>query len=247
MERNFPAARRTISSGWAGNSNELLVEKLSRFRDEREFLLADMRTGKLKRIPAPGLHSKSLAVDGNGIVFAWDGKSRILTIDPREPQPRWRYFDWTGAGPAAGFRRVYSKWQYVAGADVFVGLSTRATGVWVYKHPEAMPGVELAAIDPQQIINESGSASVVTIPPGLYGQGITIDKSLTVRLKDAHLRGVARNKAIINVRCNGCNVVIEDFHGDGREAGCLDRNCAGIKAEGDTFRLTYAGPGSTTP
>jgi dipeptidyl-peptidase-4 len=35
---------------WAGNSNELLVEKLSRFRDEREFLLADVRTGKLKRI-----------------------------------------------------------------------------------------------------------------------------------------------------------------------------------------------------
>ena len=35
---------------WAGNSNELFVEKLSRFRDEREFLLADVRTGKLKRI-----------------------------------------------------------------------------------------------------------------------------------------------------------------------------------------------------
>ena len=35
---------------WAGNSNELLVEKLSRFRDEREFLLADVRTGAIKRI-----------------------------------------------------------------------------------------------------------------------------------------------------------------------------------------------------
>jgi len=35
---------------WAGNSDELLVEKLSRFRDEREFLLADVRTGKVKRI-----------------------------------------------------------------------------------------------------------------------------------------------------------------------------------------------------
>jgi len=35
---------------WAGNSEELLVEKLSRFRNEREFLLADVRTGAIGRI-----------------------------------------------------------------------------------------------------------------------------------------------------------------------------------------------------
>lgn len=35
---------------WAGNSNELLVEKLSRFRNEREFLIADVRTGAIRRI-----------------------------------------------------------------------------------------------------------------------------------------------------------------------------------------------------
>jgi len=35
---------------WAGNSHELLVEKLSRFRNEREFLLADIRTGALQTI-----------------------------------------------------------------------------------------------------------------------------------------------------------------------------------------------------
>jgi dipeptidyl-peptidase-4 len=35
---------------WAGNSDELLIEKLSRFRDEREFLLADVRTGAIRRI-----------------------------------------------------------------------------------------------------------------------------------------------------------------------------------------------------
>ncbi len=35
---------------WAGNSDELLVEKLSRFRDEREFLIAEVRTGAIKRI-----------------------------------------------------------------------------------------------------------------------------------------------------------------------------------------------------
>jgi dipeptidyl-peptidase-4 len=35
---------------WAGNSDELLVEKLSRFRDEREFLIADVCTGAIRRI-----------------------------------------------------------------------------------------------------------------------------------------------------------------------------------------------------
>jgi dipeptidyl-peptidase-4 len=35
---------------WAGNSHELLVEKLSRSRDEREFLIADIRTGAIRRI-----------------------------------------------------------------------------------------------------------------------------------------------------------------------------------------------------
>jgi len=35
---------------WAGNSHELLIEKLSRFRDQREFLLADIRTGAIRRI-----------------------------------------------------------------------------------------------------------------------------------------------------------------------------------------------------
>lgn len=36
--------------GWAGNSNELLIEKLSRFRDEREFLVANVRIGAITRI-----------------------------------------------------------------------------------------------------------------------------------------------------------------------------------------------------
>lgn len=35
---------------WAGNSNELLVEQLSRFRDKREFFLSDAGTGKVKTI-----------------------------------------------------------------------------------------------------------------------------------------------------------------------------------------------------
>jgi dipeptidyl-peptidase-4 len=35
---------------WAGNSEELLIERLSRSRDTRDFLLADVRTGAISRI-----------------------------------------------------------------------------------------------------------------------------------------------------------------------------------------------------
>jgi dipeptidyl-peptidase 4 len=35
---------------WAGNSDELLVEKLNRFRNEREFLLVNVATGAISRI-----------------------------------------------------------------------------------------------------------------------------------------------------------------------------------------------------
>jgi dipeptidyl-peptidase-4 len=37
---------------WAGNSDELLVEKLSRYRDAREFLLANHRTGAIAKLYA---------------------------------------------------------------------------------------------------------------------------------------------------------------------------------------------------
>ena len=35
---------------WAGNSEELLVEQFSRFRDERDFFIANVRTGEVNRI-----------------------------------------------------------------------------------------------------------------------------------------------------------------------------------------------------
>lgn len=53
--------------GWAGNSHELLIEKLNRFRNEREFLLADIRTGGLRRI----FHETNSAwVDGSYMLNA---------------------------------------------------------------------------------------------------------------------------------------------------------------------------------
>jgi dipeptidyl-peptidase-4 len=59
--------------GWAGNSEELLIEKLSRFRNEREFLLANTRTGALRRIfheTDPAWVDGSYASTPGGLGFA---------------------------------------------------------------------------------------------------------------------------------------------------------------------------------
>ena len=159
-------------------------------------------------------------------------------MDLRAPERIWRLYDWSGAAPPSGNKRVYSKWQYIAAHDVFVGLSSHTTGVWIYKHSATMPGVELSRINLENLIDEAKPGSVVIVPPGFYGQGLFIYKSLTVKLKDVRLWGKTRGKGIINVDCDGCTVVIEDFYGEGSKAGCLDYNCAGIKAEGNDFHLT---------
>jgi dipeptidyl-peptidase-4 len=66
--------------GWAGNSQELLIEKLSRFRNEREFLLADIRTGALRCIFR---ETNAAWVDGSyesnaGWIWIRDGKEFIV-------------------------------------------------------------------------------------------------------------------------------------------------------------------------
>lgn len=203
-------------------------------------IISNLETKDSKMVAAPHarLHGKSLAVDNKGDVFSWDGKERVLAIDMHTSEPEWTLYDWTGSGPPSGNKNVYSKWQYISAYNVFVGLSFHTTGVWVYKHPAAMPGVELSNINLDSLISDAKSGSVVSVPPGSYGMGLYIDKSLTVKLKDVRLWGVAEGKGIINVDCDGCTVVIEDFYGEGRKAGCLDDNCAGIKAEGSNFYLT---------
>jgi len=65
---------------WAGNSDELLVEKLSRFRDKREFLIADVRTGTIKRIfheSDPAWVIASYAKNA-GLIWIRDGREFIV-------------------------------------------------------------------------------------------------------------------------------------------------------------------------
>ncbi len=65
---------------WAGNSKELLVEKLSRFRNEREFLLIDVETGNIQKIfeeSDPAWVVASIAKN-SGLEWIEDGKAFLV-------------------------------------------------------------------------------------------------------------------------------------------------------------------------
>ena len=74
---------------WAGNSDELLVEKLSRFRDEREFLLADVGTGKISRLFHETDPAWVVASIGKNSGLEWidDGRAFIVISE----QDGWRH------------------------------------------------------------------------------------------------------------------------------------------------------------
>ncbi len=65
---------------WAGNSHDILVEKLSRSRDEREFLIADICAGTITRIFHESDPAWILASYGTNAGLEWinDGRSFVL-------------------------------------------------------------------------------------------------------------------------------------------------------------------------
>jgi len=65
---------------WAGNSHELLIEKLSRFRNEREFLLADIRTGALRRIFHETDHAWVDASQSSNAGWTWIRHGQALIV-----------------------------------------------------------------------------------------------------------------------------------------------------------------------
>lgn len=207
----------------------------------KALLAIDVKRGRsVQTIKTTGIgHGKSLALDKTGNLVSWNGGSRIFTLDPDEADSKWRLTDWKDNGPisVAGAWKVYGKWVYLKEQDVFAGLSNEKTGVWIYKRPQNIKQTLFSSINLQKIIKRAKPGSTVTIPPGIYSTGLLINKSLTVKLPEVELRGVAKRKGIINVSCNDCKVVIEDYHADGRSSGCLGGNCSGIKAEGVNFNL----------
>lgn len=193
---------------------------------------------KIRTIKTPIAHQKALAVNKDGKLILWNGRSGIYVLDPDSKDSTWRLINWGRNGPDKGYGRVYGKWVYLEKEDLFVGLSIHTTGVWVYKHPMNAHYTEYSNLNIQKLIKQAKPGSKVIIPPGTYSRGLFVNKSLTLGLKGVLLGGVANQKGIINVSCNNCRVVIEDFHGDGVKANCQSGNCAGVKAEGRNFNLT---------
>ncbi len=205
---------------------------------KKSLLAYDAKTGRQVRLIKQTVpHGKSLAFDKHGKIFSWNGSSKIYVFDPDDKQEQWQLIDWTGNGPGAGDQRVYGKWIYLEDEDLFVGISTHKTGVWIYKHPEQKKMTSFSSENLNNLLKNAKSGDVVVAPPGNYIQGIFINKSLTLKLKNVSLYGISSSKGIINVKCNNCRVVIEDFSGDGSKTGCQMGNCAGVKAEGKNFTL----------
>ncbi len=68
---------------WAGNSNEVLVEKLSRFRDQREFLLANIDTGGVQQIYQESNEAWAVSSQGKNSGLTWirDGEAFIVVSE----------------------------------------------------------------------------------------------------------------------------------------------------------------------
>lgn len=77
---NEPGTFYLNQATWAGNSDDVLIEKLSRFRDSREFLLANHRTGTISRVYG---ESDPAWVDmvpssNDGIEWLRDGQQAVI-------------------------------------------------------------------------------------------------------------------------------------------------------------------------
>ena len=65
---------------WAGNSDEVLVEKLSRFRDQREFLIVNVDKGEVQRIFHESNEAWAVGSQGrnSGLIWIRDGQAFIV-------------------------------------------------------------------------------------------------------------------------------------------------------------------------
>jgi len=202
-------------------------------------------TGKsVHRLVTNMPNGKSIAIDKSGQLISWNGAGKIAILDPKFVDRGWQVINWRNYGPIEGDYRVYSKWVYLKKQDAFVGISSHKTGFWIYKHPKTPalfpPTVKTekySPLDLNNMIKKAKSGNKLVIKPGIYGQGLYINKSINLDLAGVSLRGISRSRAIININCNECEVIINNFNADGVAANCTNGNCAGIKFAGTNVRL----------
>jgi dipeptidyl-peptidase 4 len=109
---------------WAENSNEVLVEKLSRFRDQREFLLANINTGDLQQIYHETNEAWAVGSQGKNSGLNWirDGKAFIVVSE----KDGWRHaFLYSREGKELA---VLTPGEY----DVIDRCAVDETGDWFY-------------------------------------------------------------------------------------------------------------------
>ena len=186
-------------------------------------------TGAPQKISDPVFGAPSgagIAIDGAGHLYIWSGATTVARYEP--DTGKW-YAALHRAGP--DFRDVYSKWIYLPKEKVFLGYSRPGSGVWVYKPPE-IGWQEVHTKSAQSYIDTAPEGSHVTIPPGLYAQGIRIDKDLRVNLTGARFERPVDDKANVLVENakRRITVVITGYDMPGAKGG---GNEAAIRADYD--------------
>ena len=167
-----------------------------------------------------------IALDDAGDLYVWPGAATVARYEPETG--KW-YAAQSPKGP--DHRDVYSKWIYLPKERMFLGYSRPGTGVWVYKPPKN-GWLALPSRSAQSYIDAAPDGSNVTIPPGLYPEGIRIDKNLTVELTGARFERPVDGKANVLVENakRKIKVVITNYDMPGAR---LDDNAAAIRTEYD--------------
>ncbi len=93
-------------------------------------------------------------------------------------------------------------------------------------------------INPQTLINRAEPGALVTIPPGIYPQGLVVSKSLTLNLQGVVLTGTEWNKGVVVIENPGGPVMINDLEVDGAVAGADQANLAGVRISGSDFDVS---------
>lgn len=95
-----------------------------------------------------------------------------------------------------------------------------------------------ATLSPQQVLDRAPAGSVVNLTPGDYPGGLVIRKPLTVNMRGVVLHGVAWRKAMVVIESPGGPVILNDFRGDGADAGADIGNLAAVRVSGPNFDVT---------
>ena len=236
-------------------------------------LIYSLETNTASNVPVtgddPGLNSvgKWIAQEygiayskTRGVFVLWDGSRNIYTLDVLSGNMT-RYPNPVGPAPSLGRNggpRVYSKWVYLAGHDVFAGYNNPDEGMWLYRLPDqpqqvAAPVDGVIKVCPADnfafgcqysslstALANAAPGDIVELAAGTYRQAAIVNvEAITIRgLSGAHLTGVAaQGKAALVVKSD--NVVIDGIECSNIAVSDDNGACIRIEAPSITVRNVY--------